>query len=91
MCEVQCGQRLKKEAKQIQGIEKSENQFIPCDCVTTPTLTEMIFNNELGGGDMQGGRKLENEREGENLSLKESIINTLVEIRGKGWLCSALE
>ena len=91
MCEVQRGQKVKRGEKHIQSMEKSENPFIPRDRVTALTLTKMIFNNELGGGDTQRGRELEKEREGENLSLKESIINTLVEIRGKGWLCSALE
>ena len=83
--------RCKEERNIFRAWRNQENPFIPCDRVTVLTLTEMIFNNELGGGDTQGGRELEKEREGENLSLKESIINTLVEIRGKGWLCSALE
>lgn len=54
MCEVQRGQKVKRAAKQIQSMESSENPFIPCDRVTAPTLTKVIFNNELGGGDMKG-------------------------------------
>lgn len=58
----------KHTAKQIQ--ETSENPFIPCDSVAAPTLTKMIFNNELVGGDTLWGREGEKEREGENLSHK---------------------
>lgn len=56
MCEVQGGQKVKRGGKhtsrKTQSMKGSENPFIPCDPVTAPTLTKMIFNNELDGGDM---------------------------------------
>lgn len=48
--------------RQVQ--ERSENPFIPFDPVAAPTLTKLIFDNELVGGDMQWG---ESEKRGREL------------------------
>lgn len=64
-------------------MERSENPFIPRD-PCHPYKNDFLIMNRVGEICSGGGRERKKKKRGRgNLSLKESIINTLVEIRGK--------
>lgn len=58
---------------------------------SAPSVTKLFLIMSRVGKLRSGGERRMEERDGKNLSFKESIINSLVQIRSIWWLCKALE
>lgn len=72
----------KHRLNQLQSMERSENPFIPCDLpVLLPLQKLFLIMSRVGKLRSGGESERMEERDGKNLSFKESIINSLVQIR----------